>query len=407
MGRNAIYLVIGFTFVFLISSRNLSTVSTEAFKNAITYYESSIGHHIAQTGTNFACNQLFLTPNWREGYSNVAFAGGTFSVTSADIPNTDRIQLTTTATYDGKTYSIKVLLQPSLFSKFAYYSDNEPNNINWVTGDTVWGPYHSNTKMYVSGNPVFYGKATTLNGLVKAHSSDKPKFYGGYETGISISMPSDLSSLKGKAQQAGGGFYLSTTSDVYMNFNANGTITYKVGAGGAWTTTDMATMGGTNKVIMIDGGNLRIKGQVNGQVTIAALGASGSTTKGKVFIDSSLSYLNNPLAGESSDLLGIVATNDIMMTDNASNNTAAGITIQASMFSLAGGFGAENYDTRPAMGSIHLLGGVSQHIRRAVGTSGSPGTGFKKSYMYDQRMLVAAPPCFPTTGSYEILEWLE
>jgi hypothetical protein len=59
------------------------------------------------------------------------------------------------------------------------------------------------------------------------------------------------------------------------------------------------------------------------------------------------------------------------------------------------------------MGSIHLLGGVSQHIRRAVGTSGSPGTGFKKSYKYDSRMLVAAPPCFPTTGSYEILEWLE
>ena len=183
-----------------------------------------------------------------------------------------------TATYDAKSYLIKILLQPSLFSKFAYYSDNEPNNIYWTTGDTVWGPYHSNTKIYVNGNPVFNEKATNLNGLVKMHSSDKPQFNGGYETGISISMPSDLSVIKGKAQT--GGQYISTTSDVYMNFNANSTITYRIGTTGAWTTVDLATFSGTNKAIVVDGGNLRIKGVVSGQVTIAALGASGSTTKG-------------------------------------------------------------------------------------------------------------------------------
>jgi hypothetical protein len=337
----------------------------------------------------------------------VPFAGGTFSVTASNVGTTDRIQLVTTANYDGKDYTIKILLQPSLFSKFAYYSDNEPSNISWVTGDTVWGPYHSNTKMYVNGNPVFNGKATTLNGLVKNPSSSKPQFNGGYETGISITMPSDLATLKGKAQQAGGGFYLATTSDVYMNFNANGTVNYRVGTSGSWTTTDLATLAGTNKVIMINGGNLRIKGVVSGQVTISALGASGSTTKGMVYIDSSIAYNNNPIVGTSDDMLGIVATNDIMITDNTNNNTTAGVTRQGSMFSLAGGFGAQNYDTRPAKGSIHLLGGVSQHVRNAVGTSGSPGTGFKKSYKYDERMLVTAPPCFPTTGSYEILEWLE
>ncbi len=414
MGRSAIYLVIGFTFVFLMSSRNLSTVSTEAFKNAIQYYENSTGHQIVQTGANFACNQLFLTPNWRDGYQNVAFAGGTFTVTAAGIAGTDQVQLVSTASYDGKTYTIKILLQPSLFSKFAYYSDNEPNSIYWVTGDTVWGPYHSNTKMYVNGNPVFNGKTTNLNGLVKKNgNADHPQFNGGYETGISISMPSDLSTIKGKATQAGGGLYLSSPAsfaagtDIYMTFNANGTVTYKIGAAGVSTTTDLATLAGTNKVIVIEGGNLRIKGTLSGQVSIAALGSSGSTTQGHVMIDSSIVYNNNPLAGVSTDMLGIVATNDIMITDNVANNTAAGVKIQGTMFSLAGGFGAENYDTRPAMGSIQLLGGVSQHIRRAVGTSGSPGTGFKKSYKYDERMLVTSPPCYPTTGSYEVLEWLE
>ncbi|HTR81455.1 MAG TPA: hypothetical protein VMM58_07470 [Bacteroidota bacterium] len=409
MGRSAIFLAIGFTIVCLLSGMNLSRVSVDAFKNAITYQESTAGHNIVQADVNFACNQLFLTPNWRAGYSNVPFGGGTFSAAINTVVNgkdSSRIQIVATALYQGTTYTIKVLLQPSLFSKFAYFSDNEPSTINWVTGDTVWGPYHSNTKLYVSGNPVFNGKTTNFGGLVKAHSSDKPQFNGGYETGVSITMPSDLNTLKGKAQQAGGGFYLSTTNDFYLNFNADGTVTYRNGTSGSWTTTSLSTFAGTNQVVVIDGGNLRIKGKLNGQVTIAAL--SSSTSRGIVYLDSSIAYNSNPLAGASTDMMGIVATNNVLITDNTNNNTPAGITVQAAIFSLKGGFGAQNYDTRTDVGGqIHLLGGISQAVRQAVGTSGSPGTGFHKSYYYDNRMLVTSPPAFPTTGAYEVLEWLE
>jgi hypothetical protein len=221
-------------------------------------------------------------------------------------------------------------------------------------------------------------------------------------------MPTDMSTLKGKAQQTNGGYYLSTTNDVYMTFNADGTVKYRTGTTGAWTTKTLTALAGTNQVIVIDGGNLHIKGKLNGQVTVAAL--SSSTSKGMVYIDSSVSYNTNPVTTPTStDILGIVATNDIMIKDTTYNNTSAGITIQAAMFSQNGGFGADHYDTRASgvNGSIHLLGGISQKVRNAVGTSGSPGTGFKKSYYYDNRMLVTAPPSFPTTGSYEILEWLD
>jgi hypothetical protein len=56
-----------------------------------------------------------------------------------------------------------------------------------------------------------------------------------------------------------------------------------------------------------------------------------------------------------------------------------------------------------------LLGGITQNIRRAVGMFGSSGTtsGFSKRYRYDERLMLASPPYFPGTGSYEIVSWYE
>ncbi len=421
MGRNAIYLAIGFTTLCLMSSLNLSRVSLDAFTNAINYQETTNIHNIAQAGTNFAANQLFTTPNWRTGFTNVPFGGGTFSTTvnivvtnsvvnGINVADSSRIQVVTGAAYQGLTDTIKILLQPSLFSKFAYFSNNEPSNISWVTGDTVWGPYHSNTKLYVSGNPVFEGKTTAFGGLVKNSNPSNPVFNGTFQSGVSITMPTDLSLVKSKALQTGGGFYLHTTNDFYLTFNSDGTVTYRTGTSGAWTTAPLTTFAGTNRVIVVDSGNIHVKGILNGQVTIAAL--SGNSSKGQVWLDSSVVYHDNPLTDpNSTDLLGICASNNILITSNTNNNNPAnGITVQGSLFSLNGGFGADSATTKKVSGSINLLGGVSQAVRQAVGAVGGNGqisNGYQKHYLYDNRMLVTAPPCFPTTGSYEILEWWE
>jgi hypothetical protein len=273
----------------------------------------------------------------------------------------------------------------------------------------VWGPYHSNTKLYVSGNPVFEGKTTAFGGLVKNTTPSNPVFNGTFQSGVSITMPSDLGILKGKAQQTGGGFYLSTTSDFYLTFNANGTVTYRTGSG-AWTTKTLASFAGTNSVVVIDGGDIHVKGILNGQVTIGAI--SSTSSKGQVWFDSSVVYNDNPLTDPSStDMLGVCASNNVLVTGGSNNeNPARGINIDASIFSLNGGFGADSATTKKVSGNINLLGGISQAVRQAVGAvdnNGHISNGYQKHYTYDQRMLVTAPPCFPTTGSYEILEWWE
>ncbi|MGA7837213.1 MAG: hypothetical protein WB996_04555, partial [Ignavibacteriaceae bacterium] len=85
------------------------------------------------------------------------------------------------------------------------------------------------------------------------------------------------------------------------------------------------------------------------------------------------------------------------------------VIIQASVFAQTGGFGAEDYDSGNERGYIYLLGGVTQHIRRPVGTFGGRfgSTGYLKSYTYDQRFSYSFPPYFPDTGAFKIVSWYE
>ncbi|MEJ2493070.1 MAG: hypothetical protein P8Y79_01945, partial [Ignavibacteriaceae bacterium] len=109
----------------------------------------------------------------------------------------------------------------------------------------------------------------------------------------------------------------------------------------------------------------------------------------------------------STDLFGIIAEENVLITENAANNN--NINIDASIFCENGGFGTKNYDRRPDSGNINLLGGIIQDTRQPVGTFSSYGvsSGFSKRYMYDNRLLVASPPMFPGTGSFEIVAWYE
>ena len=103
-------------------------------------------------------------------------------------------------------------------------------------------------------------------------------------------------------------------------------------------------------MVVINGGNIHVKGVLNGQVTIAAL--SSNSSNGRVWIDSSVVYNDNPITNPAStDMLGICAQTILLITGDANNdNPAKGVTIQASMFSLNGGFGADSATTKKLSG---------------------------------------------------------
>ena len=66
-------MVMGFNVIFALMGFSLSRVSSDALKNYAVYYTTSQVHNIAASAANIACNQIFFTPNWRDGYSNIPY----------------------------------------------------------------------------------------------------------------------------------------------------------------------------------------------------------------------------------------------------------------------------------------------------------------------------------------------
>ena len=400
MGRTSLYLVVGFNLLFGILGFNLSRVSNEGYKNYIHYYSETQAHNIANSGANIACNELYRESTWRDGYTNVSFADGRFNVRVTDV-SYNRIRLNAEGVYDGERAYISVLFGPSSFAKFAYYSVVE-GGIYWGTGDTVWGPWHSETKLTVKGDPVFYGKVTTRTGLFKNPTTSDPKFYGGFESGVQVELPDDMSPLHTAAQSNGAYFH---DTDVWLTFNSDGTVGFRKTATGPDSTVALSSFA-PNGTIVTYKGNLHIKGIVKGQVTVGALGSSG-LGYGNIYLEDNIVYSVEPTLPSCTDLLGICAENTIVIAENAANNSD--IRVQGALFSLTGGFTAENYNTRPLSGTIYLTGGIQQYQREPVGKySGSVLTnGFDKNIRYDNRLADMSPPYYPTTKNLEILSWYE
>jgi hypothetical protein len=269
----------------------------------------------------------------------------------------------------------------------------------------VWGPLHTNGQLRVADRPVFYGKVTLDGSLVKYSNNARPQFLGGFQTGVHIDIPSNgVANLKTAAQT--GGHLFTNQSTVYLEFRGD-SLRYRYNTTSAWTYV-LASTFAPNGTIFADNANLRIKGRVKGRFSIGADGSS----RGKVYLEDDVFYNQDPRQfPNSTDMLGIIAKGDIIVTENAANNN--NIIVQASIYSESGSFQAEDYQSRPVSGAIHLLGGVIQNARGPVGTFRTVGgvsiidSGFSKRYRYDDRFMIASPPFFPGTNSFEIVSWFE
>lgn len=399
VGKATLFVVAGFSLIFLIVEYNMGNVSTRAVSNFTDYYLENYAHEAAVGGANLAANEMFMDQSWTKGISNLVYneAKVNVSVSVIDVFKNIR-KISSTAEYQGVKQTVEVTLVPSKFSKFAYYSVSEGSYIYWTSNDTVWGPFHTQDKFKISGNPVFFGKVTTLKGYSKTASS-KPKFYGGYESGINLPFPANgITNVA--AEASSGGKTISGNDTVYVTFVSD-SIKIKYAFKGA-ETSYLASSFAPNGVIYVKGAKtVRTKGTVKGRYTLAS-------NIGDIYLDDNIVYNSDPQKNpNSTDVLGIVAKNDVFITNNAANNDD--INIHASIYCETGSFGAEAYNTRPISGTISLLGGIVQYTRGPVGTfSGTKmKSGFEKSYMYDERLLLTYPPAFPGTGSFEIVSWYE
>ena len=404
MGKLAFFLVLGFSAIFLIMGHNANQVASRSVQNMVDYHARTVAYNIAVTGANLAANEIFLDDNWQTGFSNRAFDGGYFD---ADVVIMDPVlnirKLTAKGTYRGITKKVEVIFKPSSFAKFAYLSTNDPGWLYWSYKDTIWGPFHSEGEINSYRHPVFHGKATTKIGVHNYQSEelDAPRFYGGFESGVSISFPSDgISNLMNMA--ASGGHLFNGQDTVYITF-AGDSLKYRYAANDPDTTV-LAQSFAPNGVIFANDATVRLKGTVKGQYTV---GSTGPPPKGNIYLDDDIVYNSDPrINPNSTDILGIVSKNSILITNNLANSSD--ITVHASIYSEDYGFGAGWPKFTQPNGWINLLGGIQNKARVQIGVIVSGDVwGFNRRYKYDKRLMLISPPGYPGTGDLEIVSWLE
>jgi hypothetical protein len=174
---------------------------------------------------------------------------------------------------------------------------------------------------------------------------------------------------------------------------------------------------GTKGVVSFTG-TIGVSGVLRGRTTIYSTGS--------VIILDDLRYATDPSTQKCVDMLGIIATNNITLADNAvlsphslnpnGNNSfwksfddTNDLYLHGVMMALNTSFGAENYNSGPTnangcegnpsgRGCLYLYGGLIQESRGAVGLTS--GQGYVKRYSYDRCAISTPPPYFPTTGRF-------
>ncbi|HEY0777883.1 MAG TPA: hypothetical protein VGD56_07940 [Gemmatirosa sp.] len=192
------------------------------------------------------------------------------------------------------------------------------------------------------------------------------------------------------------------------------------------------------KGIVYVNGNAYVSGLLRSRVTLYG---SGYLT----FLDD-LVYVVPPNTpgidcnADGSNMLGIIAVNDIMIEDNALqrpqrilnaappiaydtnqvrflSGTGPNFRLNAVLMSLTGTVGVNNWQGGPSVtagncmgqatsgGCIAQIGGVIEQSISATWTGNA--TGFAENREVDQCMLVTSPPYFPTTGRYLLNRYYE
>jgi hypothetical protein len=439
-GKASLFVVIGFSLLFMTKLQNFGSVTNRSVDNYIEYNNKTVAHNIALSAANIVANKVYRMPmqaSSSSGWQN--FQGGKMKSSVSDWVNGIRT-LTATGIYGSDTSVMQIQITPNSFSRYAYFSEHERSSpsgayIWWMGKDVVDGPFHTQDDLRVATHPKFLGESTSHFGSLIYQTNkktDSPTITGLYQPGVSLPIPDNaVSELKAPAIDAGKFFNLTSTltirySGFSLTFNSNGTITYAISgfkkSGSswvAWNSSDSTkTVSGStlapNGVIYLSGSfktqngttiptDMRLKGTVSGQYTVAS--------EGNVWLDDDVILKTNPKLSPSTDLLGICAKDNVWIAKSTPNKED--INIQAAIFCQDGGFGAEDYNDQNSnwgsRGNINLLGGVSQSWRQPVGTfSGETvKTGYAKKYSYDKRLASKSPPFFPGTSFFRMVSWYE
>lgn len=148
--------------------------------------------------------------------------------------------------------------------------------------------------------------------------------------------------------------------------------------------------------VTINPGSSSCPGSLSGFLTLVSTD--------QITVDCSITYpsaditTQNGLEYDSTDALGLIAENWVIVNDNNANTT-----LDASIMAISDSFYNADYSQSPT-GTLTVFGSIAQNYRGPVGTlnsqTGQIATGYSKDYVYDWSLTSEWPPFFiPPAGS--------
>lgn len=342
--------------------------------------------------------------------------------------------------------------------------DRKCGEIQFITGDSVNGPLHSNDELNICGSPKFGRKPTDLievSGPGPAPADDAQQAAFGWRQSCGSGRPNVTfkSDAQSGATFEGRGTWVPSAGKVELppsntklkqdtpaafrfkgrtvaNFTNSGTSLY-------FTTgkrEDGTDMSGQTITLPVDGsifisndgacdtynpvypatsatcGDLEIYGQYDRNITFGA--------ENDIIITDNLT--NFQTAASSKKLLGLVSNNFIRVGRQTSaydrdlwqfaaytcSNSTPNVdrTIEAAILSVNHSFIVDRYFCGARIGTLNVIGAIGQKYRGPVGTSFyysaqyNGQTGYLKNYVYDDRLRYRSPPRFldPARASWRI-----
>jgi hypothetical protein len=323
VGKAALIVIMGFSLIFGIAGQYWNRTNDRAVENFYNYYDSTASHELAISAINILADTIFWASANGTSLKNINIASRSFGgiatynmFTRPDTLNGDSVirayacGVYTSAMGYPIRDTVEIVLRPGRFCSWSFFTGDD-NGVYWQTGDTCFGPYHTNTKLCIDGAPVFTQNVTVGTGLTAYNGgsaksvspSQLPDSQGdtlkcnAYESGVIIPLPSSLANYN---NIAGTTVFNDTTStptgkkysyDVFFVFNADPTkVGYytqlssvsgttvtsvkRVPASG-YTTVPISSFGnaggqGEGSVVVVQNGDIHVSGTMNGRVTFVA-----------------------------------------------------------------------------------------------------------------------------------------
>lgn len=415
MGKFSIIYVLGLSMLVSYALLNMNTSGTDSVKNFSVYFGRTLTHDVAVSGANIGCSNVFWDSTYNTPYVNVPYQGGILNVRFTTAGNRKYVVSVGKATIGRDTFldTVVAQLRNQTLARYSWFTNLEANRggtgTTWSTGDTSWGPAHTNDKFNISGSPVFMKKATAWQSAVPKKNT--AVWAGGYEWGFKIPYPTSLADFVAAATDSVNGRSI-VGQDAYLEFRTDSTIRLRVPGTGYDSTFGNASTFSKNGAFAVLRANLYVSGTLVGDLAVGAV-AAGAGAGGNVYITGDIKYKTDPRVNPAStDKLGLYAENDVTVTyDNSNPPAYQNRRVDGSIFSLTGEFNVQDHNKWAPRGTLTTFGAMMQYYRGAIGVinpgSGTLLSGYYKNFRYDERLATSPPKYFPAMGRYSLYAWRE